>query len=558
MANIFDAIHAARGNVFDQIHAKNTSPTDEANKALSTTGIKVSEPFRLPNRGGGPLALREPSDDLPASGAPGWIQDGTSGKTRPFTEKDEAAQSPLSNFLDSPYKGAQEIGEGAATMSDPSMERKAHGAHQVLSGAAGIAAPFVAPTLVSHPVAVGLGITAQKGVQAGAKGAGLPGGYSELLGDAAGTGTAFSGQLTRAVGRGAVNGLAKVGRVAAASPKNEAIADFVPVFGKKVVNLGKAVEAERNPAPVTPEPFKPGSSTQRNMPQAVPGYAGQEYSPPRPVTRGKFTPPPEVAEATPPPFSPGKTTQRNMPAFSPGEQNYGQPGKTIPRGNFTPPVAAEIIPEAPKPFKPGANTKRNMPKFRPGGTDYGTPSVSSRNRPMAPKPVVKVGELGAEGGGETNPLGGTQLPPEYENAYPAQNEGSAAATRAQSPASKKGAQTVKTNALARFLRDHEYTPEEVGGWKVGGKEYAQAAAEEGVNPPGSAETAQGIVARLKELGPKKQGAGRWVPKLAHGGVVIPKANNGRFSRSGRWYGPKNSIPKMPKMKQPGGPPPMPA
>ncbi len=157
-------------------------PTDAGNQALSGTGIAVSPPPSAQL----PAGMSEPKAPTNAPAAFGMsTRNPRSG--RQYSEKDVAARVPI---IDAPTEGVQEIGRGAATMSDPSMERKAHGLHQVLGGVAQVATPIVAPAMVATavPSAIGLGVgmATQKGVQAATSAMGVPEGYSELAGDAAG------------------------------------------------------------------------------------------------------------------------------------------------------------------------------------------------------------------------------------------------------------------------------------------------------------------------------------------------------------------------------------
>lgn len=161
---------------------KTPSATDDANQALSGTGITVSPP-RGPKP---PLELREP-DDSPTGFGMSTRNPRTGAQ---ITEKSAAARVPI---IDAPTTGVQDIAKGVATMSDPSLERKAHGLHQVLGGAMGVATPLAAPAIAANPipamVGIGAGMLAQTGVQKGAQAVGVPEGYSELAGDAAGIAT---------------------------------------------------------------------------------------------------------------------------------------------------------------------------------------------------------------------------------------------------------------------------------------------------------------------------------------------------------------------------------
>lgn len=167
------------GDWFSQNAPKVPSATDDANDALKGTGITVKGP-QGPKP---PLELREP-DDSPT----GFGMSTRNPRTgQQITEKSAAARVPI---IDAPTSGAQDIYNGAATMTDPSMERKAHGLHQVIGGVAQMATPLAAPAALAAPIpaAVGLGtgMLAQKGVTAGAEMVGVPQGYSELAGDVAG------------------------------------------------------------------------------------------------------------------------------------------------------------------------------------------------------------------------------------------------------------------------------------------------------------------------------------------------------------------------------------
>lgn len=154
------------------------STTSDANQALSGTGLSVSSP----------QAPHVPGLDADKPAPPRELRPGV---TIPDSWKG----------VEDRRKGAySDIGAGVAAMSDPSMERKAHGLHQALGGATTLAAPAAIPAMAAAPVAaavgIGLGMGTQKAVNAAGEWAGVPEGYRELAGDAAGVGVgaaAFKG-----------------------------------------------------------------------------------------------------------------------------------------------------------------------------------------------------------------------------------------------------------------------------------------------------------------------------------------------------------------------------
>lgn len=169
------------GDWFAQNAPKAPSATDDANQALSGTGISVSGP----NGPQLPSELRDPTDQPTGFGMS--TRNPRTGQQ--ITEKSAAARVPI---IDAPTSGVQDIGRGVATMSDPSMERKAHGLHQVLGGVAQVATPLAVVAGAAAPipslVGLGVGMGAQKATQGIAQAVGVPEGYSELAGDVAGVG----------------------------------------------------------------------------------------------------------------------------------------------------------------------------------------------------------------------------------------------------------------------------------------------------------------------------------------------------------------------------------
>ncbi len=139
------------------------TPTSQANEALSGTGLSVSAP-------------KPPA---------------TPAALKPDTPMQQVANQ-IPTYHD-PTQGYKEMGEGASAMwNEPTMERKAHGLHQTLAGAAEVAKPLAIAGLASNPVTGGValasGMGAQKVVDKVAEETGVPEGYREVLGDAAGLG----------------------------------------------------------------------------------------------------------------------------------------------------------------------------------------------------------------------------------------------------------------------------------------------------------------------------------------------------------------------------------
>jgi hypothetical protein len=114
----------------------------------------------------------------------------------------------------------------------------------------------------------------------------------------------------------------------------------------------------------------------------------------------------------------------------------------------------------------------------------------------------------------------------------------------------QGHRTVRAKALARKLqiegRDINKLP------PLGDAKWVDIAKSAGVSVPNSLESIQLIVDEFKKL----KGGGD-MPEFAKGGIVAPSKKLGRMSSRGHWYGPKNSIPPMPKQKREAGPPAMP-
>ncbi len=182
--------------------------TDEANAAMAKSGISVSPPnLPLPGNPTLPPELRAPTDQPTGFGMS--TRNPRTGQQ--VTERSAAARVPI---IDAPTSGVQDIGQGMATMSDPSWERKAHGAHQILGGLAQVATPVAAvagaANLAPAIIGMGTGLGVQKGVQTGLEAAGVPEGYSELVGDVTGgaAGTYAAGktpQIADALSRSAAN-----------------------------------------------------------------------------------------------------------------------------------------------------------------------------------------------------------------------------------------------------------------------------------------------------------------------------------------------------------------
>lgn len=127
-----------------------------------------------------PAALREPTNAAARYGMSSF----NPRTGRQYTERDVAARVPI---IDGPIEGPGQVADGMAAMTDPSMERKAHGVSQVIRGTANIAAPLLPVAAASAPIRVGAamvtgtaaGLATDKGLEA----AGVPEGYRELAGD---------------------------------------------------------------------------------------------------------------------------------------------------------------------------------------------------------------------------------------------------------------------------------------------------------------------------------------------------------------------------------------
>lgn len=144
---------------------------DPANQALRNTGLQVRKP-RGPDL---PEGLKPDNPNAYAPSGLKWA-----------------------------LPAGKEIETGVATMSDPSMERKAQGLHQVASGAAQLAAPAVLAGVGAPVVAatrIGAGLLAQKGVVEGGKALDVPEGYRNIAGDIVGAAVAGLPRRTpRAIG----------------------------------------------------------------------------------------------------------------------------------------------------------------------------------------------------------------------------------------------------------------------------------------------------------------------------------------------------------------------
>ncbi len=133
---------------------KSRTPTEQANAALPS-GLSVTPPK-------GPQLPEEMRPDNPNAYMPSGLR---------------WALPP-----------GKEIAQGVAQMSDPNMERKAQGLHQVVSGAAQLEAPTIlagAGAPVRTAIQLGKMAAAQQGVTRGGEAAGVPEGYRNLAGDAA-------------------------------------------------------------------------------------------------------------------------------------------------------------------------------------------------------------------------------------------------------------------------------------------------------------------------------------------------------------------------------------
>jgi hypothetical protein len=177
---------------------------DEVRSALEEYSAKWG--YNAPGIPAAPIAagLGTPTD------APGSFGLGARNPRtgQPYSEKTVAARVPL---LDAPTEGIKQMVGGVEAMADPSMNRKAHGASQIVRGAMGVAAPLLPVALAAAPVATGLtlagGMLAGSGTENALKAVGVPEGYAELGGDVAGLAAGYganrgAGSLTAPQFRG--------------------------------------------------------------------------------------------------------------------------------------------------------------------------------------------------------------------------------------------------------------------------------------------------------------------------------------------------------------------
>lgn len=502
------------------------TPTREANKALGNTGLTVSRPQQ---------AI-----------IPEGLQ---SNPDRSY----ENIVTPAVGLARKVMGGAfNDVGEGVAAMSDPSLDRKAHGLHQAASGAARMAIPAMIPGAIATPIstglAIGAGLGVQQGVTAGAQKLGVPPGYSELAGDVAGLST---GTLTGPVSRGVANVAGKLGE----RDVQSGLMDMIPYWGSKLNNLRDLV----SPPPAPPQPYQrvpinPNILRQANR-YGGPGPSEAGNTPGQTIPR-RGPPPlaPEVAEATqaPVPFKPNPRIAAKTRFGGPGPSEAGNtPGTTIPRRG--PPPVPDVVEPAPavdetiphEPYKPNPNIKRLT---RYGGNSQSTPQSYQAGRagkgPVYQKPP-------AEEAADTNSTEVASPPAEVPQPATVADHPNAPVRAKQSiqrvkqqlkeaVTGQKGAGVAKiestdTGAGARANQIaagyNKYLSKLTGGGKITAEQvYSLKPAEI------DQFEAQIAAAKAGELD---------IPKFSKGGVVAPipkRSKPGRISSRGNWYGPPGSTP----------------
>lgn len=433
-------------------------------------------------------------------------------------ETDDApspSAKPAGNFLERALRpvdealteGSRMMYEGGkATWNEPTWERKAKGVSQVLRGAGTALSPALAPAALANPVAtagrLGLGMLAQQGVEGGAKAVGVPEGYSELAGDVAGGAMAAKGPPSLAAVRNAPSAALKtltspgvpkiiggVGETAAgvgtAFAGHPAIGTGIAARG--IGRIGSGISERRAaqappPRPTAAPPAQTGSNN-RTPPPAPPVTAA-----PPPVTGFRGAPPPRQQ------FAPPQQTGSNAPPIPPPQK----------RG-------------------PDLDVKWNE-------SETGPPKLGK---------VETAAETGPPTATQTTPASSgppMQTAPAYENAYPGQSEGAAPASRAQSAASIKGAQTVKTNAQASRAYMDKVPLEKASAWKVGGPEFKKLAERSKTNALGSETSRSQFLETLKKLYENPPDAG--TAEYAKGGVVSgPPIGHYPAPPRQKWQGP---------------------
>lgn len=372
---------------------------DPANQALRNTGLQVRKP-RGPDL---PEGLKPDNPNAYAPSGLKWA-----------------------------LPAGKEIETGVATMSDPSMERKAQGLHQVASGAAQLVAPAIlagAGAPIATAARIGAGMLAQKGVVEGGKALDVPEGYRNIAGDVVGAAVAGLPRRTpRAIGTpspGAppeatvVDKLAQAGRNWFAKGSRREVRKWPG--GDYIVEAYDALT--RKPKPAKPTVVKPAKPTPDPKPASAREVQAQDIlkranvnredlaGPKNPVAYSDIPADPGVSdpralspeympETNPAPTASPKDVgvmrgvlersgQGQLPTRTPRPLSDPEVGKST--ADFDAPASEKpIIPKAPERFKTGSG--KNMPDFTPGDNQYGAPGRPTTRGEFTPpdEPVVEA------------------------------------------------------------------------------------------------------------------------------------------------------------------------
>jgi len=178
MADLLDQVHASystgapKGDLLDQVHASYAQTQAPAPPAQKTISIPMSNYPLDPKTG--------QRSDKPQVMTP-------QGLDKPLSTGESLAMAVPGFFAG----GAEQTGQGLHQMTHPeNLDDFLSGTSNALRGVGTLASPFVAPTVLAHPIRTALGVAAgtagQQGTQAVMKALGAPEGASNLTGDAVG------------------------------------------------------------------------------------------------------------------------------------------------------------------------------------------------------------------------------------------------------------------------------------------------------------------------------------------------------------------------------------